>query len=243
MIPTIYVRETACFAILLAACGGRVSVDDLGGVSGASGGAGDTSTGGVTGTGGTRGGGTGGTGAGGGGGSGAGAAGDDRDGGPRPFRCTSGIVWTVESSSREFMTPGAPCLDCHGPSAKVPFTLAGTIYSFSAANDDDNCNGLDSTFIPAAVAILDEAGNEMGTRMATNASGNFYTYRALPRSYGIRIYSNGRSVDMQAPVTDGNCNSCHTADGRMGAKGRITIAGPNLTAPPLSRTPAPYRAP
>jgi hypothetical protein len=115
-------------------------------------------------------------------------------------------------------------MDCHGPASTLPFTMAGTVYSPAGQNDDDNCAGIDGT--SAAIAVFDELGGELVPRLQVNQFGNFYTQTALPPSYRINVIFQGRVATMQTSVTNGDCNSCHSADGRMGAKGRITTPSP-----------------
>jgi hypothetical protein len=48
----------------------------------------------------------------------------------------------------------------------------------------------------------------------------------LPPSYKVKLISQGREIAMVAPVTDGNCNYCHSAEGLSMAKGRMYPAPP-----------------
>jgi hypothetical protein len=201
-----------------------------GGQGGTGGGAGGTGGAGATG----GAGGTGGAGATGGSGGGAGTrivdAGGGRDGwdsgvpdiNDPTFRCSSGSVWKGGYGGSALMAPGTPCMasGCHS-TVGTRMTMAGTIYGPAGLRDHDNCNGLDGTSSGAAVIPFDDAGNEVVGRLQVNAAGNFYTNRTLPPSYRVKIVAMGREFIMQTPVTDGNCNSCHTADGAAGAMGRI----------------------
>jgi hypothetical protein len=127
------------------------------------------------------------------------------------------------------MNPGVPCMGsgCHTSSSKTVLTIAGTVYPFIAPHDENNCYGLDPTISLAAIAILDvDTGAELMARVVANVSGNFFTTRPLPPTYKVKVISAGREAIMNAPVSDGNCNFCHTADDFMNAKGRITPQPP-----------------
>jgi hypothetical protein len=164
---------------------------------------------------------------------------DDFDAGPdvKPFDatgepeassggpCMSGVRWN--GSNNDLMNPGVPCMGsgCHTSSSKSPLTLAGTVYPPNGRRDENNCNGINGSGV--AVAIMDENGVEVGGRLQVNAAGNFYTNRMLPPSYKVKVISMGREAVMEAPVTDGNCNYCHTSDPAfMMAKGRIAPKEP-----------------
>ena len=98
-------------------------------------------------------------------------------------------------------------------------TLAGTVYAFEGVRDDNDCNGVDGAGM--AITVMDDMGMEIFPRIQVNSVGNFYTNKALPASFRVKVIGMGREAVMQTVVTDGNCNSCHTAGGNMGALGRI----------------------
>jgi hypothetical protein len=143
--------------------------------------------------------------------------------------CQSGVRWNNSMPPTDRMNPGLPCMGsgCHTQTSKTVLTVAGTIYNFNAQHDENNCYGLDSTMVGAAVALLDENGMEISTRLQMNPAGNFWTNKPVPPSYKVKVISNGREAPMIAAVNDGNCNSCHSPDGIAMAKGRITVAPPN----------------
>ena len=139
--------------------------------------------------------------------------------------CSSGVRWNNNMPPTDRMNPGMPCwgaAGCHTSSSTTKLTAAGTIYPLNGLHDENNCNGLDSTMTGAAIAILDvDTGAELGTRLVMNPAGNFWTTRSLPPRYKVKLVSSGREIAMDAPVSDGNCNYCHSAEGIMMAKGRI----------------------
>jgi hypothetical protein len=145
--------------------------------------------------------------------------------------CQSGVRWSGNDPSALHF-PGRPCMGsgCHSDKSKTPMTIGGTIYPLKGDHDDDNCNGLNSSMVGAAVAILDgPMGAELpsfGGRLQVNTAGNFYSAKALPPSFHVKVISGGRDAFQLSAVTDGNCNSCHTKDGVAGAKGRIVPETP-----------------
>jgi hypothetical protein len=74
--------------------------------------------------------------------------------------------------------------------------------------------------------VTDLDDMEIIPRLQVNSVGNFFTNRPLPATYRVQVVMMGRRAVMQTPVTNGDCNSCHSADGTMGATGRITPAPP-----------------
>lgn len=138
--------------------------------------------------------------------------------------CMSGKFWTdgIKPNSPQ-KVPGRTCVSsmCHSATSKapnIPLTMAGTIYG--GLHDVDDCNGVDGTE-GYAVAIMDEMGVEIPPRIFVGPTGNFTYTKALPANFKVKVIKGGIDTAMNAPVSDGNCNSCHTADGTKGAKGRI----------------------
>jgi hypothetical protein len=144
--------------------------------------------------------------------------------------CASGVHWNNAMPPTALMNPGVPCwgaAGCHTPGSKTILTAAGTIYPFNAQHDENNCYGLDSTVALGAIAFMDvDTGAELFARPVTNPSGNFSTSKPLPPSYKVKLVSQNREIAMIAPVTDGNCNYCHSAEGISMAKGRMYPAPP-----------------
>ena len=105
-------------------------------------------------------------------------------------------------------------------------TLGGTVYGLGGERDENDCYGMDT----GAIAVLDLQGMEISTRIQVNPAGNFYTERALPDTYKVKLISQGREITMDTPINGkmngGDCNYCHSAADFMGAKGRIVPARP-----------------
>lgn len=100
--------------------------------------------------------------------------------------------------------------------------MAGTIYP--GRHDADDCNGVDGLGI--AVAFFADDGSEIAPRLQLNNVGNFFGTRTMPARYRVKVISQGRESTMQEPVTNGDCNFCHTAAGTLGASGRLTKPQP-----------------
>jgi hypothetical protein len=137
--------------------------------------------------------------------------------------CSSKSAWTGGLQGSVDMTPGRPCIACHLTTPRSPqYTVAGTVYT--SLHDPDDCNGSDG--IAVAIAFMDDRGAELGQRLQINRVGNFFTSRAMPVSYRVKIIAAGIERVMQAPVTNGDCNVCHTAPGTQGASGRVVKPAP-----------------
>ncbi len=180
-----------------------------------------SNAGGGNGSGGGAGGGSGGgTGGGAGGGSGGGAGGGTGgSGGGSATTCPSGMFWTGGNQASASMDPGMACRACHLTSAPtLVYDFMGTVYSDSHVQD--SC--LADTPTGVQVEIIDATGN-MTLSLSVNSAGNFYspTNTGIALPYTARITHNGLTSTMTTPQTDGDCNTCHTAQGTNGAAGRI----------------------
>jgi hypothetical protein len=133
-----------------------------------------------------------------------------------PLTCTSGTY--DHAPEGPGMQPGGACNTCHsqqsGPEQPPIFSIAGTVYP--TAHEYDACVGVSGV----QVVIMDASGNTQLT-LTTNSSGNFSSEAAIKKPYRAKIISNGKTREMTASQTDGNCNSCHTESGSSGALGRI----------------------
>jgi hypothetical protein len=144
----------------------------------------------------------------------------DDDGGPPVESCTSKSAWMSGLQGSAAMTPGRACMACHAMTPRAPqYTVAGTIYPNSGRHDADDCNGADG--LGVAVAMLADDGSELGPRLQVNHVGNFFTNRPMPARYRVKVIAAGKESAMQAPVTNGDCNVCHTQSGTLGASGRM----------------------
>lgn len=145
------------------------------------------------------------------------------DAGPNPYDtptvCSSGTNWLWGYEGSSLMMPGGACISCHARSGEGPsYTLAGTVYP--TAHEPDSCNGVVGAG-GAVVVITDAAGVEY--RLTPNIVGNFTSRTRIRLPYVARVEYQGRTREMIAPQTNGDCNVCHTLAGAFGAPGRIML--------------------
>ena len=133
-----------------------------------------------------------------------------------PTECASDAYWTGGNSESPKMNPGEACISCHERSGEGPrFSIAGTVYTNLAEPND--CNGT-----PSVTVTITDANGDVFTDN-TNGAGNFYITDRIATPYTAKVSKDGVEVEMFASQTDGDCNSCHSAEGENGAPGRITL--------------------
>ncbi len=139
-----------------------------------------------------------------------------------PDTCTSGTMWTGGNRESELMHPGLACIDCHSSMREGPYLyVAGTVYA--SGREVPDCNGIRSTGSdPVTVEITDATGYVLN--LHPNAAGNFLD-EDFPLTFPVtaRVLYQDRERRMTAPITNGDCNSCHTLRGANGAPGRIVV--------------------
>lgn len=141
-------------------------------------------------------------------------------GGPVTLTCTSNQHWTLGNEESPDMKPGVPCIDCHtqgvGGERGPDFIFAGTV--FPGLHDEDDCFG--STPAGTTVVVTDAVGRVF--EVAVRPRGNFFE-EERDVTYPIRaeVRRDGNVIAMKDPVQSGDCNTCHTAEGKDGAPGRI----------------------
>lgn len=150
---------------------------------------------------------------------------------PSGATCASGLVYQGNQESPE-MNPGMACRSCHlgnnfdnqNPGGLAEpgkaFFFMGTAYASSR-----EVNGCKSANVPAdaKVEILDSS-DVVQLTLPVNAAGNFFsesTTAGFTLPYKARIVANGKTLAMATPQMDGDCNTCHTENGKNGAPGRI----------------------
>ncbi len=156
------------------------------------------------------------------------SAADVPDAGPSPYAtptmCSSGTYWNAASDegSRNMM-PGATCIACHSRSSEAPrFVVAGTVYP--SAHEPDNCSGGTLGMGTATVEVTDATGQVF--TMNVSSAGNFFMEAragSVTLPVTARVHYAGRVRAMTTPAASGDCNSCHTESGTMGAPGRIML--------------------
>jgi hypothetical protein len=132
--------------------------------------------------------------------------------------CPSNSKWTKKTSGSKSMEPGMACIACHDSGEGPGFFAAGTVYR--SLTTVDTCNGS-----KAITVELTDANGKVYTT-TTNSAGNFYFYLNIPTPYTARVISGDLSRTMVTKQTNGDCNSCHTAQGENGAPGRIVEPSP-----------------
>jgi mono/diheme cytochrome c family protein len=111
------------------------------------------------------------------------------------------------------MEPGGDCIGCHARDEGPSYTIAGTV--MGASHDDDRCVGTSGV----TVEITEANGNVIS--LDANSVGTFFYQGPLATPYTAKVVSGGQELAMATPQSDGNCASCHTAQGANSAPGRI----------------------
>lgn len=137
--------------------------------------------------------------------------GGEDGGGTPPENCSTNDASYADEGSN--MEPGGDCISCHARDEGPNYTIAGTV--MGASNDDDRCVGLDS----ATVVITGADGQVIS--LDTNGVGNFFYRGPLATPYTAKVVRDGKELAMTTPQVDGDCASCHTAQGANSAPGRV----------------------
>ncbi len=138
-----------------------------------------------------------------------------------PTTCTSNKTWTSGNAKSSQMHPGNACISCHSAKGGPAFTIAGTIYP--SAHEPNDCYGKDGAGT-LTVTLIDVNGGVI--TLKANAAGNFYSEEELFPPLQVSISDGTSYRTMNAPLTAGDCNSCHTEKGVNGAPGRIMAPTP-----------------
>jgi hypothetical protein len=166
-----------------------------------------------------------------------GECGGEGGGGPDPIAtvCTSQLYWEMDEDNHvpgggeldddgPWMNPGLACITCHlEEEDDGPFVLlGGTVYP--TLREPDLCLGVDGSTTDAHVVVTD-AQNKTFT-MSLEKTGNFsLPVGSGPVSFPItaKVIANGKERAMTTPQSSGDCNGCHTEQGKNGAPGRIFL--------------------
>ena len=141
------------------------------------------------------------------------------DGG-MPTNCTLGAAGAIAVIPTETMAPGTACVACHLAIGK-PIYLAGTVYP--TYHEADLCLGVTNV----QVEIVDSMG--ASHLLPVNSSGNFLDqdiFSLWPSPWTVAVVRGNAKRPMVGTVTNGDCNSCHTAAGANAAPGRIVPPDP-----------------
>jgi hypothetical protein len=142
---------------------------------------------------------------------------------PNPYAtalvCTSGDTSAQPGSPNGMnMLPGRACLNCHGAG-----DFAGTVYP--TAHEPTYCRGVDGTAsATAAKIVITGADNKVYGPYPVSAFGNFkIPVGSIPLPYRAKVIRGSKERVMLSPMTNTDCNDCHTVNGRFGAPGRIMM--------------------
>ncbi|MCC7070753.1 MAG: hypothetical protein IT383_05490 [Deltaproteobacteria bacterium] len=136
--------------------------------------------------------------------------------------CSTDQYWQFGNAESSRMHPGRACLECHQSEGEGPRRgFLGTVTQ--TVDDSNDCRGVGDV----RVDIIDDDDGSVLATATTNSAGNFIiesstlcTQASCP-PYRVRLTLDGRTRDMLAPQTSGDCNACHSAAGSEGAPGRI----------------------
>lgn len=138
-----------------------------------------------------------------------------------PPVCTSDSYWTQGDESSPDMLPGRACIACHsapGGDEGPRFRFSGTVYP--TAHEPDDCNGVGG----AQIEVTDANGAVF--TVTAGPSGNFFQGgdpADLAMPIKARVIHDGKILPMVTAVDTGDCNACHTQNGKEGAPGRIIL--------------------
>lgn len=131
-----------------------------------------------------------------------------------PAVCSTGSAWEGGDEESPQMHPGGDCIGCHASNGEGPkYAIAGTV--MAAADDDTDCNGVES------VTVEITGADGVIIELPTNAAGNFFSKGGVATPFTAKVKKGSAVRAMSAAQTDGNCATCHTAEGTNGAPGRI----------------------
>jgi hypothetical protein len=133
--------------------------------------------------------------------------------------CTSGDTTAQPGTGNGInMLPGRSCLNCHGAG-----DFAGTVYP--TAHEPTYCRGVDGTAsATAAKIVITGADNKVYGPYPVSAFGNFkIPVGSIPLPYRAKVVRGSKERVMLSPMTNTDCNDCHTVNGRFGAPGRIMM--------------------
>ena len=75
---------------------------------------------------------------------------------------------------------------------------------------------------PSTVTVEITGADGQTIQLVTNSVGNFFYNGPLAMPYEAKVVRDGAEKVMAGAQSDGECASCHTAEGASGAPGRIT---------------------
>ena len=138
-----------------------------------------------------------------------------------PAQCTSKKNWTGGNSGSALMNPGQACISCHNRGEGPSYTIAGTL--FPTGHEPNNCYGVDANVTKGAKVVVTGADGKT-LSLTPNAAGNFFSNTQVAKPFMVKVVD-GAGVErlMAGSLTNGDCNTCHTATGASNAPGRVTL--------------------
>lgn len=137
-----------------------------------------------------------------------------------PLVCSSTTSWTGGNEESPLMRPGGACIKCHEREGEEPaFAIAGTLYP--TPHEPDDCNGV-ARALGARIVVTD--ANGASHTLDVNGAGNFFLEtQDFAYPYRAKVTYQGRERVMVEAQNSGDCNDCHSQDGRENAPGRIFL--------------------
>lgn len=150
------------------------------------------------------------------------ATNDTNDPFATPSMCSSRVRWFLGDHGSLLMHPGRACIACHTSMARGPvLTLAGTVYP--SAHEPDDCYGADGLNSVEEMHIIVTDAHGAVQDVLANQAGNFYSQTPVVFPITAVVSYQGHTRAMTTPSPSGDCNSCHTESGIIGAPGRIML--------------------
>lgn len=124
------------------------------------------------------------------------------------------------------MAPGRACIACHAHGEGPDFSIAGTVFPSGHVPDDCLPTDAEAANLAQASVVITGADGQAVTLPVT-PNGNFAWSDAWSGAVAFpitaKVVYQGKERRMLAPQPSGDCNGCHTEQGRSGAPGRIAL--------------------
>ncbi len=140
-------------------------------------------------------------------------------GGDGGLVCTSGKYWVLGNQGSAVMHPGMACNACHQVMGGPALRIGGTVYP--TLHEPDDCQG--SAPPPQLNVVITDSRNKVFT-LPVNGAGNFEARQMIKAPYRVKVVDANNPAKVRSMIsnaTSGDCNSCHTVQGKNNAPGRI----------------------
>jgi mono/diheme cytochrome c family protein len=144
-----------------------------------------------------------------------------------PSICASGVhVPSGEDTEGPNMAPGRACIACHSQNEGPRFSIAGTVFAAGHVPSDCQPTAAQTAELTQAQVVVTDSDNQVFT-LSVTSNGNFSRRaKSLPQvAFPItaKVVYLGKERAMLSPQTSGDCNGCHTDQGKSNAPGRIAL--------------------